>query len=122
MSSVDPPTYRREHCERCVTVVEIAEDEAYDCTISLACGGLHFRSHGVGPLYDLLKYMGGPDCHKPHVIPIDDGDLAIVFDREYFHMFHLTLKISTSFLKLTVDTDADRRMLVSGLADALRKL
>jgi hypothetical protein len=122
MTSFDPPTYRQEHFERSVTVVEIALDERYDCTISLACGGLHFRSHGVGPLYDLLRFMGGPDCHEPHVVPIVEGELSIVFDREYFDVLHLTLVISTSFLKLTVDTDADRRMLIDGLADALRKL
>ncbi len=122
LRSFELPAYRRQHFKRFVTIVKIPEDESLDCTISLACGELHFRSQGVGPLYDLLKYMGGPDCHEPHAIPIDAGSLSIVFDREYFDTFHLTLNLTTSFLTLTIDTDADRQTLVGGLAEALRKL
>ena len=121
LSESENPTYRRKNAQRNVRVNSSESGAVVE--ITLASGATRFCISSAADLYDLLTYMRGPDSKLPFTLLDENGlSLSVVFDREYFDVFHITLNLNGQSLTLIIDDEEDRTALLLGLDRALDSL
>ena len=102
-----------------VRVAAVPGSDAWGCHAQLACGSFQFVARSISTLYDLLRFMKGPDTSTPFPLQTGCGlGMSLAFDAEYFDRFHVRVVSGGSFLSLVIDVD-DRLDFVLGLEQAL---